>query len=138
MPQMRALSCTINLTENTEQNGPLLVIPGSHKSFVACVGETPENHYKQSLRKQEYGVPDMAIVTEMAAKNGIVSFTGPPGSVVLFDCNILHGSNSNITPWPRSNIFMVYNSILNMLREPYCGLAPRPEHIATRLRCETV
>jgi len=132
MPRMRALSCTINLTENNEHNGPLMVIPGSHKSFISCVGKTPENHYRKSLKKQEYGVPDEMIVAEMAQKNGIISLKGKAGSVVLFDCNILHGSNSNITPWPRSNIFFVYNSVDNTLHKPYCGLNPRPEHIATR------
>jgi ectoine hydroxylase len=138
MPQMRALSCTINLTENTEHNGPLMLIPGSHKSFVSCVGETPENHYKKSLKKQEYGVPDERIIADMVNEHGITACKAPPGSVVLFDCNILHGSNSNITPTPRNNVFFVYNSILNILRDPYCGQKPRPEHIASRLRCETV
>lgn len=138
MPLMRALSCTISLTENTENNGPLMVIPGSHKQFVSCVGKTPDNHYKKSLRKQEYGVPDQAIIRQLADQHGIVSFKGKPGSVVLFDCNIQHASNSNVTPYPRNNVFYVYNSILNILREPYCGLAPRPEHIATRHNCETV
>lgn len=138
MPRMRALSCTINLTENTAHNGPLMVIPGSHASFVSCVGQTPENHYKKSLKKQEYGVPDKTIIRNLAEEGGITSFTGKPGSVVFFDCNLLHGSNSNITPLPRSNVFFVYNSILNLLREPYCGLPPRPEHIATRAAGQTV
>nr|WP_252719067.1 phytanoyl-CoA dioxygenase family protein [Acinetobacter haemolyticus] len=31
MPRMRALSCSILLTDNNEHNGPLLVIPGSHQ-----------------------------------------------------------------------------------------------------------
>jgi ectoine hydroxylase len=136
MPAMRALSCTVNLTENDEYNGPLMVIPGSHHAFVACVGKTPENHHAQSLRKQEYGLPDEETVAEMAQENGVVSFKGPPGSVGLFDCNILHGSNSNITPWPRSNAFLVYNSVHNKLCRPYCGLPSRPEHIAARTCCE--
>ncbi len=58
LPAMRTLSCSVSLTPNTEHNGPLMVIPGSHRKYVACIGETPENHNLKSLRMQEYGVPD--------------------------------------------------------------------------------
>jgi len=58
MPSMRALSVSIALTENYPFNGPLMVIPQSHKTYVSCVGRTPNDHYKHSLKKQEYGVPD--------------------------------------------------------------------------------
>jgi ectoine hydroxylase len=50
----------------------------------------------------------------------------------------MHGSNGNITPYPRSNVFFVYNSIENRLQDPFCGLKPRPEYIATRQRVETL
>ena len=132
MPRMRALSCSISLTDNTAHNGPLLLIPGSHKTFIACVGETPENHYQQSLRRQEYGVPDDAQLARLVADGGIDAFTGAAGSVVFFDCNTMHGSNSNISPYPRSNIFAVFNSTGNTLYEPFCGLPPRPQFIADR------
>lgn len=132
MPRMRALSVSVSLTENYDFNGPLMVMAGSHKTFVSCVGETPENHYKHSLKKQEYGVPDHGSLKQLADHGGIVAPTGPAGSALFFDCNLMHGSNSNITPYPRSNVFFVYNSVENTLREPYCGLAPRPEHIAAR------
>lgn len=132
MPAMRALSCAISLTENTEQNGPLLLIPGSHQQFIACVGRTPERHFEKSLRRQEYGVPAPELLAQLAAEGGIQSITGAAGGAIFFDCNTMHGSNSNITPPPRSNIFVVYNSVHNTLREPYCGLAPRPEFIANR------
>jgi hypothetical protein len=33
---------------------------------------------------------------------------------------------------PRSNIFMVYNSVENKVKQPYSGQKPRPEYIATR------
>ena len=56
----------------------------------------------------------------------------PAGSVVFFDCNAMHGSNSNISPYPRSNVFFVYNSVENTLNSPKYGLTPRPEHVATR------
>src|SRR3546814_19751740 len=40
MPRMRALSMSVLLAENTPHNGPLMLIPGSHQSFLTCVGET--------------------------------------------------------------------------------------------------
>jgi ectoine hydroxylase len=132
MPSMRALSCSIALTDNYPFNGPLMVVPGSHKKFVSCVGQTPEDHYKDSLRRQEYGVPDPASLTELAAQGGIDTPVGKAGSIVLFDCNIMHGSNSNISPYPRSNAFFVYNSVDNRLAAPFSGQKPRPSYIAER------
>ncbi|OGG56156.1 MAG: ectoine hydroxylase [Candidatus Handelsmanbacteria bacterium RIFCSPLOWO2_12_FULL_64_10] len=132
MPRMRAVSFSIALTENTPFNGPLMVIPGSHHSFVSCVGATPEDHYRDSLRRQEVGVPDRESLRRLTEEGGIAAPTGPAGSVLLFECNLQHGSNSNISPWPRSNVFLVYNSVENRLVEPFCGLRPRPEFIASR------
>lgn len=132
MPRMRALSMSILLNENTPMNGPTLYIPGSHKYFVSCVGETPEDHYKTSLKKQELGVPADEIMSEFAEKYGIEAATGPAGTVVIFDCNTLHGSNSNITPFPRSNAFFVFNAMSNKIVAPYCGRQPRPDFVAAR------
>ena len=132
MPRMRALSCSIALEDNYPFNGPLMVVPGSHKEFVACIGQTPENHFKDSLRKQEYGVPDHDSLTRMVKEGGIDTPAGKASSIVSFACNIMHGSHSNITPMPRSNIFMVYNSVENKVKQPYSGQKPRPEYIATR------
>ena len=98
MPRMRAVSVSIALTENYPFNGPLMLIPGSHKTFVACVGRTPENHYKQSLKRQEFGAPDRESLKRLADRGGIVAPTGPAGSAVFFDCNTMHGSSSNISP----------------------------------------
>lgn len=132
MPAMRALSCTVLLTDNTACNGPLMLMPGSHRQFIACQGRTPDEHYKQSLKKQQYGVPDTVSLQLLAEQGGIEAMTGRAGSVVFFDCNTMHGSNGNISPWPRANVFMVYNSVENALGDPKYGLKPRPEHIAAR------
>lgn len=133
MPAMRALSCSVLLTENNEFNGPLFVIPGSHTTYVGCVGETPADNYKSSLRAQTVGTPppeSLSLLTGQAG--GLASVKGPPGSVLFFDCNLLHGSAGNISPFPRANVFMVYNSVENRLGAPRGGLRPRPEHIAHR------
>jgi len=132
MPAMRALSISLLLTENFPYNGPLMLIPGSHMEYVVCPGDTPEEHYKQSLKKQEYGVPADECLAELAGRNGIVQATGRPGTVIVFDCNTMHGSNGNITPFPRSNVFYVYNAVENRLQKPFSGQAPRPEYIAGR------
>jgi len=132
MPRMRAVSMSILLAENTANNGPLMLIPGSHRSFLSCVGETPEDHYRQSLKKQEYGVPDDLSLAELAYKNGIVSPTGKPGTVVLFDCNTMHGSNGNITPFPRANAFLVYNAVCNRPLAPYAARELRPAFVGAR------
>lgn len=133
MPQMRALSCLIMLHDNTEFNGPLMVIPGSHLQYVACSGLTPDENYRTSLRLQTVGVPSNELITTLATLNGgLQSIKGPAGSVLLFDCNLLHGSANNMSPYPRSNLFVVYNSIHNHLQAPFGGTRPRPEHIAHR------
>jgi ectoine hydroxylase len=138
MPRMRALSISINLTDNNEFNGPLMLMPGSHHHYVACDGHTPEAHYKESLRRQHYGTPDRALLRKLASDCGIVAPKGPRGSLVVFDSNVMHGSGSNISPYHRCNLFVVYNSMENTLVAPYSGLAPRPEYIASRTfaRCE--
>ena len=132
LPAMRTVSCSISLTPNFPHNGPLMLIPGSHRRFVACVGQTPENHYKDSLRRQSLGIPDDESLDKLVREFGIVASTGPAGSVTFFDCNTMHGSASNITPFARSNIFIVYNSLQNKPVAPFCGRAQRPNFIAER------
>ena len=132
MPRMRALSCVVLLTENNEFNGPLMLVPGSHMHYISCVGKTPQDHYRQSLRKQEYGVPDETSLGFLVQRGGLQSTKGPAGSVVFFDCNTMHGSGSNISPFPRANLIFVYNSVDNRLGPPRGGLQPRPEFIAAR------
>lgn len=133
MPAARAVSISLALTENYTHNGSLMVIPGSHRTFVATPGETPPDHYRTSLRAQEVGVPDRASLSALVEEaGGITTITGPPGSAVLFDCNVMHGSAGNMTPYPRTNIFVVYNSVENTLVAPFAARTPRPSFVAAR------
>ncbi|WP_114453292.1 ectoine hydroxylase [Halopolyspora algeriensis] len=132
MPAPRAVSISIALTDNYSFNGGLMVVPGSHRTFISCIGETPQDNYKSSLQEQEVGVPGHDDITKFAYASGIEQFTGPAGSALWFDSNCLHGSGNNITPFPRSNIFVVFNSVHNTLVEPYAAEKPRPEFIASR------
>ncbi|MEV4598771.1 ectoine hydroxylase [Amycolatopsis sp. NPDC049253] len=132
MPTPRAVSCSIALTDNYPYNGGLMVMPGSHRTFVQCAGETPDDNYKSSLKDQRVGVPAEDDITKMAAEYGIDQFTGAAGTALWFDSNVMHGSSNNITPYPRSNIFLVFNSVENALQEPFAASSPRPSFIAGR------
>lgn len=134
MPAPRALSVSLALTPNDASNGALMIIPGSHKRFVPCVGETPEGYHRESLvsYRPPFGTPDEADVTALADELGIDLITGPAGSALYFDSNCMHASSGNITPYPRSNLFVVFNAASNALGEPFAAAAPRPDHLAHR------
>jgi len=132
MPRMRALSMSVMLTDNHPQAGPVMFVPGSHRQFIACVGETPDDNYKSSLKKQETGIPDKASIASMVEDGGITAPAPKAGSVVVFDCNTLHASNGNITPFERMNAFFVFNAWSNRLKAPYGASKPRPEHVGHR------
>ncbi|MBL1069164.1 ectoine hydroxylase [Streptomyces sp. 7-21] len=132
LPRMRTVSVSIALTENYDTNGGLMIMPGSHKTFLGCAGETPKDNYKKSLQMQDAGTPSDRALTDMASEYGIRLFTGKPGSATWFDCNCMHGSGDNITPYPRSNVFIVFNSVENTAVEPFAAPVRRPEFIGAR------
>src|SRR5699024_8356702 len=79
MPAPRAVSCSLALTPNCPYHGGLMVMPGSHRTFVPSVGETPEDNHKSSLKEQKVGVPSEEVITDMAHRHGIDQLTGPAG-----------------------------------------------------------
>ncbi|MFE9168645.1 ectoine hydroxylase [Streptomyces kebangsaanensis] len=132
LPNMRTVSVSIALTENLDTNGGLMIMPGSHRTFLGCAGATPKDNYKKSLQMQDAGTPSDEALTRMASDHGIKLFTGWAGSATWFDCNCMHGSGDNITPFPRSNVFIVFNSVENTAVEPFAAPVRRPEFIGAR------
>lgn len=133
LPRCRVLSAWVMLHENNEFNGPLYLIPGSHKSFVSCAGVTPEDHHKASLRKQEYGVPSIDALRGLSEEGGLAAAHGVPGTLILHEGNTMHGSPDNISPAARTNLFFVYNSVLNTPAEtPFAAARFRPEFLGGR------
>jgi ectoine hydroxylase len=134
MPAPRAVSASIALTDNYHFNGPLMVMPGSHRTFVQCAGRTPERYFEESLVEEipRVGVPTEEMIARMYERHGIDVVTGAAGSMTVFDSNLLHASAGNISPIPRANIFVVFNSVDNRLEAPFGGTSPRPEFLAAR------
>ena len=132
LPNMRTVSVSIALTENHDTNGSLMIMPGSHRTFLGCAGATPKDNYRKSLQMQDAGTPSDEALTAMASRYGIRLFTCRAGSATWFDCNCMHGSGDNITPFPRSNVFIVFNSVENAAVEPFAAPVRRPDFIGAR------
>lgn len=119
MPEARAMNIAVFLDEVMPINGPLMIVPRTHKSGIYDA--------KHDLTTTSYPLwtPDKETVTQLVERNGIVTPTGKPGGVLMFHANILHGSAGNITPYSRRIVYLTLNSVSNAIRKP-----TRPEFIA--------
>jgi ectoine hydroxylase len=134
MPTPRVLNTVVFLDEVNEFNGPLLFIPGSHKSGVLDGGKR-----KCQVDDAPSWAGDVAadlsytlskeMISGMVRERGIVSPKGPGGSVLFFDANVAHGSGPNMSPFDRKLMLITYNSVLNV---PSPRETPRPEFLCSR------
>ena len=107
MPEPRAMNIAVFLDEVMAVNGPLMLIPCSHKSGVlAASHDTTTTSYPiWSL--------DQATITRLAADGGIVAPTGKPGGVLMFHGNLVHASPPNMTPYPRKIVYLTLCAVSN-------------------------
>ncbi len=121
MPEARAMNIAVFVDDATEFNGPLWIIPGSHRGGVYDAG-----HDLQTTSYPLWTL-DKATVTDLAARGGIVSAKGEAGSVLLFHGNIVHASSPNLSPWGRIIVYLSLCRVDNHIRR-----FKRPEWIAHR------
>jgi ectoine hydroxylase len=132
MPRMRAVSMAVLLEPARPTNGALMVMPGSHRQMVQALGDPSESErYAKGALSSGPKIP-VDLVRSLADEHGIEHCSGEAGDVVLFDCNTMHGSHTNISPWGRSMLFTVYNAVSNTpAKQPFGSAKPRPEHIGS-------
>lgn len=111
MPEPRAMNIAVFLDDVLPINGALMLIPKSHKDGVFEAG------HDLSTTSYPLWTLDNDKVTELAEKGGIVAPTGPAGSVLMFHGNLVHGSPPNITPYPRTIVYLTLNSVSNHIRQ---------------------
>ncbi|HYH18414.1 MAG TPA: phytanoyl-CoA dioxygenase family protein [Azospirillum sp.] len=121
MPEPRAMNIAVFLDEVMPINGPLMLIPRSHKQ-----GVLPAGHDTRTTSYPLWTL-DHDTVTRLAADGGIVAPTGKPGGVLMFHGNLVHGSAGNITPYGRTIVYLTLCAVSNHIRKP-----TRPEWIAHR------
>jgi len=136
MPSERAMNVAIFLDDVNPFNGPLMFIPGSHrKGVVEAQHDTRTTSYPlwtvdHALIRQlveRAGGPGGFDAAGRYVPGGIVSPTGPAGSMILFHSCLVHASGSNLSPWNRVAVYLSLCAVSNHIRR-----FKRPEYIAHR------
>src|SRR6476659_1383598 len=121
MPEPRAMNIAVFMDEVMPINGPLMLVPRSHKHGVLKAGHDLET------TSYPLWTLDQETVTRLANEGGIVAPTGKPGSVLMFHGNLVHASAPNITPYPRKIVYLTLCAVSNHITK-----FNRPEFIAHR------
>jgi len=121
MPEARAMNIALFLDEVMAINGPLMFIPKSHKGGVLEAGH--------DLKTTSYPLwtLDNEMVGKLVDDGGIVAPTGKPGTVLMFSGNLVHASPPNITPYPRTIVYLTLCAVSNHITQ-----FKRPEWVAHR------
>jgi ectoine hydroxylase len=127
MPEPRAMNIAVFLDEVMPINGPLLLIPKSHKSGVLAAGHDVATTSYPLWTLDKDTVTRLAQNASGADGIGIVAPTGKPGSVLMFHGNLVHASPPNITPYPRKIVYLTLCAVSNHITK-----FTRPEFIAHR------
>jgi len=126
MPTERAMNIAIFLDDVTEHNGPLMLIPGSHKKGVI------EARHDLTTTSYPLWTVDNNLIRQLVQRaggkeGGIVSPKGPAGSMILFHSCLVHASGSNLSPFDRVSVYLSLCAVSNHIRRH-----KRPEYIAHR------
>ena len=110
MPANRLVNVLIFMDEVNEFNGPLMLVPGSHRgeAITKAIDNSTTSYPIRALSNL-----DVARAIEV---NGMVAPKGPAGSVIFANTNIIHGSASNMSPWSRAVMSLTLNSVENKHR----------------------
>lgn len=123
------------IDEVTEFNGPMMVIPGSHRSGMIDVearaaAQNQPAWVANVSADLKYSL-DRDTIAAMVRAKGIVAPKGPAGTVLLFHPNLAHASVPNLSPADRTVLIVTYNRVDNV---PVPHGAPRPEFLVSRDR----
>ncbi len=111
MPAPRAMNIAVFLDEVTAANGPLILIPKSHRA-----GTLPAGHDLETTSYPLWTL-ERATVKQLAEAGGLVAPTGPAGSMLMFHCNLVHASPPNISPFGRTIVYLSLCHVDNHIRQ---------------------
>jgi ectoine hydroxylase len=89
------MNVAIFLDDVNEFNGPLMLIPRSHKQ-----GRLDASHDVTTTSYPLWTL-DNAKVSALVEQGGIVAPKGVAGTVLIFQSTLVHASSPNLSPWHR-------------------------------------
>lgn len=123
----KGLMISILLDEVTPCNAPLMLVPRTqHAGIVQEANVNPDAEDHGAAAKYRYDIP-FKTLDGLVRENGLEAITGPAGSVLFMNMNVVHGSTVNITPLRRVILYLNVCTVDN----PGTTFA-RPEYLAAR------
>ena len=111
------------MTDSSEMNGALYVIPGSHKRGRI------EPYYDENTSYKFWAVPKSEVIKVLKESEEPKAVTGPAGTCMLFHCNLLHASGHNLSAEDRWHIYISFNTCANA---PSITEKSRPDWVVSR------
>ncbi|MFB6564740.1 phytanoyl-CoA dioxygenase family protein [Streptomyces sp. NPDC056400] len=122
MPRPDAVNFAISLDDVHTGNGPLTVIPGSHRLGLLDLPEKEADGMVSDWR--QHVSADLAYtvtperVEELAGENGKELILGRAGSIHAFHPSIVHSSSNNLSADRRALLLLTYNAVDNAPASP--------------------
>lgn len=122
MPRPDAVNVAISLDDTYEGNGPLVVIPKSHRIGLLDLPQRNSGDEKADWR--QHVAVDLAYTVKVSnaesliQTNGKKLLTGQAGSIFGFHPSIVHSSSSNLSADRRALLLITYNAVDNAPAAP--------------------
>ena len=137
MPEPRAMNIAVFVDDVTAANGPLLLLPRSHRHGVLEAGH--------DLETTSYPLWTIGreTVRTLAEDGGCVAPTGTAGGLLLFSSLLVHASPPNISPFGRTIVYLSLCHVDNRIRRfkraewiahrDFAPIEPLPDSCLTEL-----
>lgn len=119
IPEAKFVNIAIYLDDVTECNGPLQLIPGSHKAGILPMLKrnkynTQKEGWMQDVSSDLTYQIDPQVIHTLTAKTPAVTAVGGRATVLVFHSQIAHASSSNNSKSHRRVLFLTYNNVCNL------------------------
>lgn len=131
MPSDRAVNLAIFLDDTYEDNGPLQLIPGTHR--LGVIGSGSEGVIRATGDWQKHVSTDLQhtvpikYAERLVEERGKRLLVGPAGTLYAFHPSIVHSSSDNLSRNRRALLLITYNLVSNAPAHP-----SRPEFLVGR------
>jgi ectoine hydroxylase len=119
MPAPDAVNIGIFLDPVTPENGPLVIIPGSHRlGIVEDPGQPGERDWRAHVSADLTYTVSQDGADDLAFEYGLRAMVGPAGTAYAFHPSIVHCSSSNTSDDRRALLLITYNAVHNAPPNP--------------------